>query len=419
MKRAGILISMLILILSVLAGCSKAESAKGNAGDSGSAARETVEITYYTWTQNGSYPEDMIAAFEKKYPYIKVNFELGSSNIEEYLQLQKVKFLSGEGADVTTIRPETREEYVDAGYLMDLSGKGFIKNYNDAFLDMVKVHGKVYSVPYALDAVGTIYNKTLFEKNGWKVPANQKEWLDLCRQIKASGMAATVNGYKDAWPILNDVIPFVHEVLVRDPEIFSKINRGEAAYTDAVFLNAFKEINAYFDSGVLSKEAMGLSYDQALAYFATGKAAMIVHGEWALSGIKSAEPDFEIGILPVFHNDPGEALVSSVSIGQSQAVTSFTKHPEEALLFVEFMSGMEGAQMFADNSANFTPVTGIFSDSTKIWEEILAMPAVPFYWDLQYSGAQAEFMKQMQLMYINEVTPEEAARNIQAVQDKK
>ena len=27
------------------------------------------------------------------------------------------------------------------------------------------------------------------------------------------------DGYKDAWPILNDVIPFVHEVLVRDPDI--------------------------------------------------------------------------------------------------------------------------------------------------------------------------------------------------------
>ncbi len=426
MKKILSLLLVMVMAMMVFGGCAKdnknvAEEKKAAepATKSKDTSNEQVEITYYTWAQLNEYPENMIEAFEKENPNIKVNLEVASTNVEEYLQVQKVKMLSGEGLDVTTLRPETRKEYVDAGYLLDLSGKEFLKNYKQEYLDLVAVEGKIYSIPYALDVMGTIYNKTMFEKNGWKIPTNKKEWLELCDTISNAGITPTVNGYKDAWPIACDIAPFLHGVLVKDPDIFAKIDRGEAKYTDPIFQEAFKEIADYLSSNAVSKDAIGLSYDQAASYFATEKAAMMVHGEWGVGAIQNANPGFEMGTFPILYNKEGEDLIGSVSIGQSQAVTSFSKHPEAALKLVEFMSSQKGAQLFADVMANFTPVSGVTSEGMSLWTDVLTLPALDFYYNLQYSGANAEMYKVLQLMFINEITPEEALQQIQLVQDKK
>ncbi|MBC7961194.1 MAG: extracellular solute-binding protein [Vallitaleaceae bacterium] len=431
MKKFISLVLAVSMMMSIMIGCSKNETTgdvttevKVTTADTettteAAKSEDPVEITFYTWSQLNGYPENMVAAFEAANPDIKVNIEIGSQSVDEYLQMQKVKFLSGEAIDVTTVRPEMRKEYVDAGYLLDLSDQQFLSNFNQSYLDMVAVDGKVYSAPYALDVMGTIYNKTMFEENGWSVPTNQKEWLELCDVISAAGILPTINGYKDSWPILCEVAPFLHEVYVKDPEIFTKINNGEAKYTDANFVEAFTKINDFFHSSAVSKDVLGIGYDQSAADFATGKAAMMVHGEWVVGSIKTASPAFEIGVFPLLHNAEGGALTGSVSIGQSNAVSALSQHPEASLRFLEYISSVEGATFFANAMGNFTPVTGVKSDNMAIWEEVLKLPALDFYYNLQYPGAQAEMQKMFQLMSIGEVTPEEALENIQTEQDKK
>ena len=63
--------------------------------------------------------------------------------------------------------------------------------------------------------------------------------------------------------------------------------------------------------------------------------------------------DFEIGVFPVPLNREGEAQRGIAAVTTTQAVTSFSEHPEEALLFLEFMSTPEAGKMFVESSGKF------------------------------------------------------------------
>lgn len=146
MKRTTRMCMAAAMVLSLLTGCGSspapeqdAQTGEGNtqnnsqenlgaaenqgAEDTVEAAEngEVVELNYYTWigsADKDSYPNNMIAAFQEKYPNIKINVEYGSQNVDEYLQMQKVKLLSGKNLDITTLRAESRQPYVEAGYLL-------------------------------------------------------------------------------------------------------------------------------------------------------------------------------------------------------------------------------------------------------------------------------------------------------------
>lgn len=385
------------------------------------AEGETVELNYYTWYQSsdGSYPANVIEAFEEKYPNIKINLEVGSQNVDEYLELQKVKLLSGKNIDITTVRSESYDSYIAAGYLTDVTGESYLENYSDDYLEMITRDGKVYGIPYAMDIYGCIYNKTMFEENGWSVPTNYQEFQALCDEISAAGITPTVQGYKDSWPMAQDMELLMNKAITADEEIYDKIDAGEAKYTDQMFVDIITDMNEFFHSSAVTEMNMALTYDQAAAYFASGQAAMLMHGEWILDSINGVEPEFEIGICAAPLNDETEEQRGVVAITSVQAVASSCEHPEEAKLFLDYLSSTEGAEYMDASLGNFTPVSGIESEKLKIWEDVLALPSKDFFTDYMYTGVSSEMYKSGQLMFEGQITPEEMCQAMQDAQDKK
>ncbi len=380
-----------------------------------------VTITYYTWVQSadGAYPQNMIDGFEAKYPWITVDFQMGSNTGGEYSQTQAIKLLAGDGIDVTTIKPSDYQQYIDAGYLEDITGEAFLSAYNAAALNAVTSDGKIYGIPFAADVVGVVYNKTMFEANGWAVPANREEYLDLCSKIAATGVTPTVQGIKDTWTTGQEGMVFMQGLYGQNPDLFVNINNGTAKYTDDVVVAALKEMQDFFASDAVSKEAAGLTYDQAASYFATEKAAMMTHGEWIMGPINLAEPEFEVGVFSLPTQKAGEHHYGAAEVGQYQAIVASSQHKEAAKLFLDYVSSAEGAQYFADTMSNMTPVLGVSNPNLTMWAALLAEDSLPFYYDLMYSGAQSEFLKQMQLLYSGDTTAEDMAAAMQAAQDKK
>lgn len=424
-----------VMTVSLFAGCgSSADSGTASDGaeavtdtqqqeqtaDSGTSDGEVVELNYFTWVSSAdkSYPANMIAAFEEKYPNIKVNVEYGSQNVDEYLQMQKVKLLSGKNLDVTTIRAESRQSYTDAGYLLDLSGEDFLNAYSQDYLDMVSTNGSVYCMPYGMDVMGVIYNKAMFEEHGWQIPDSYESYLALCDEIAAEGITPAVQGYKDSWPMAMDLDLFMNRAVVEDPDIYSKIESGEAKYTDPMFQEIFTDMNEYFQTSAVDPNAIGMTYDQACSSFATGQAAMMIHGEWAVSALQTAGMDFEIGVFPVPLNKEGEEQRGITAITSTQVITSFSEHPEEAKLFLEFMSTPEAGKMLVDGSGNFSPVEGVEADAMTIWQDLLKLPSTDFYTDMMGQAACSEMYKATQMMFIGEMTPEEALEDIQQAQEQ-
>ncbi len=404
------------LTISMLAGCGSALATASDEVD-----QTPVTITYYTWVQSadGMYPQNMIDGFEAQYPWITVDFQMGSNTGGEYSETQAIKLLAGDGIDVTTLKPSDYQQYIDAGYLEDITGEDFLSAYNAAALDAVTSDGKIYAIPYAEDVVGVVYNKTMFEKNGWAIPTNREEYLALCDEIAATGVTPTVQGIKDTWTTGQEGMIFMQALYARNPDLFVNINNGTASYTDDAVVAALQEMQDFFASDAVSKAAAGLTYDQAASYFVTEKAAMMTHGEWIMGPINLAEPEFEVGVFSLPTNKEGEAHYGAVEVGQYQAIVASSQHKEAAKLFLDYISSAEGAQYFADTMSNMTPVEGISNAGLDMWAALLSEDSLPFYYDQMYSGAQSEFLKLMQLLYSGDTTAEEMAAALQAAQDKK
>lgn len=384
--------------------------------------QEPCEITYFTWVQSadGQYPQNMLDAFHDKYPWITVNFEKATSQSADRLQNLKVKLLSGEGVDVVTMTPGDWNTIMEAGYIEGLSGEDFLDAYSEADLAPLTVDGNIYGIPYAKDVIGVMYNKDLFAENGWEIPDCKEEWLALCEKAADAGITPMVNGAKDGWPMGNDIVPFVHGLYVENPDIFEKIDAKEKKYTDPEFVACFNEISDYFRSRAVSPDAMGLSYDQALTYFANGKAAMICHGEWAMALIKEAEPDFEVGVFQIPYNEQGETQIGCSEIGQYQVITTISDNKEAAKLLLDYMSSEEGAGFFTASMGNFSAVQGAVTPGMEMWDSLVNdYDTVPFYYDQMFTGTKTEMFSQLQLLFTGDTTVEEALLAIQSAQDKK
>lgn len=392
-----------------------AEAVKA-AGDSG----ETVEINYYTYrNQADVYPEELIEKFEEQNPNIKVNYQV-VKNLDEYLKTQQVRLLSGTDIDVTTVRPESIADYVDAGYLMDITGSEYLNNYRDGMLDKITVDGKVYGIADAINVIGVYYNKDMFEEYGVKVPETYEEFIAACDAFKEEGIYAMANGCKDGWPVAFDIYTYMHDLMVKDPEIFEKANRGEVHYTDAVFTDAFSKINDFYDAGYLSPDSMSFTGDDAVALFVTEQIPMLCQGEWQAPVFDTAELEFELGVFPVPVESTDEIVVP-VSVGTYNAGVASTKHPEEVNKFLEFMSSQEGASITANRMTTFSPVKDVeleVDSAMTLFAPLLEEKSVDFFYSSQNSQDNSEFNKLLQEMFLDVITPEEMAENLENLRDR-
>ena len=79
----------------------------------------------------------------------------------------------------------------------------FTSRYNTAMLNSIARDGKLYYLPGPAQVRGIVYNKTLFEEKGWKVPNDFNSFIALCRTIEASGIApAIMTGYLMDLPVV-------------------------------------------------------------------------------------------------------------------------------------------------------------------------------------------------------------------------
>ena len=84
--------------------------------------------------------------------------------------------------------------------LIDLSKYDFSGNYNEARISQYELDGKVYLLPADYNVIGMLYNASLFEREGWAVPASFAELEALAPVIREAGYdladcAADLPGY--------------------------------------------------------------------------------------------------------------------------------------------------------------------------------------------------------------------------------
>ena len=299
-----------------------------------------------------SYKPEAVAAFEKieeRFNETHDDIHLTIESPNEAVTILKTRFIREDYPDIVGIGGDMNySNFLDAGLFEDLSDLDVLKETKQAYLDMeeelklIPTEGS-YALPYAANAAGILYNKEMFEENGWKIPTTWSEFTTLCETISASGVQPLYLGFKDTWTCMAPWNALA--VGLTDSDICSQVNKGEATFSDAYRETAekIKELVSYAEPNPYA-----YGYNDACTAFARGEAAMYPIGSYAIPQIKSVNPDMNIGSFVMPANDSEEDNVLNSGVDLQFCVMDACENKEAAYEVLDFLMDHESIQTYLD-----------------------------------------------------------------------
>ena len=155
------------MALTMLAGCGSSqeqgsEKSKNAANDQSSSSDISGELNivhFLSEPQKVAALDEMVAGFEEEYPNVKVNQE--STTLENYQDVLKLKFSTGDVPDVVFGAPKTYSTFVESGNIEDITDESYVSRVQENTLQNVKIDGKVYGIPLDVMANAVLYNKDI------------------------------------------------------------------------------------------------------------------------------------------------------------------------------------------------------------------------------------------------------------------
>lgn len=413
--RCHAVASFLLAGAMALTGCSSSdggEAAKpGEAGGDGGGG-QPVTLTMNSWrVEDTEGYKKIIEAFEAENPNIKIDFK--PLKATEYNTILNTALQSDSGPDILQLRPYD-PSLPDAGYLEPLDSVPGISSFPKEVLAAASgKDGKVYGVPLSLNTTQIYYNKKLFEQNGIAVPKSWEELLAAAKTLKDKGIVPISFGAKEGW-----LLSLSHGVIapsVLGDGYYDKLTKGVTSLKGPEFLKSIQrmqELTPYFPENFV-----GLDLNDMRTLFATEKAAMFINGSFELEGIKKLNPELQLDFFPM-PTDDGKSVITTWVDG-SYAVNAKSKHKQEALKFMEFMTTKKFGELFANSLKRISAVPGVTTEEPLVnkMAELSQSSPTPYLMVVYFAHGtpttKQVLENSLQGMYLNKLTPEQVAEEMQ------
>ena len=278
----------------------------------------------------------------------EIHLEIESPN--DAMTVLKTRFIRNDYPDIIGIGGDINySNFLDAGMFMDVSDFDGVSDIKHAYMDIVDElefipEDGVHALPYVANCGGILYNRDMFEENGWKIPTTWTELMSLCETIRSSGKNPFYFGFKDTWTCLAPWNALA--VGLTDPDVCSQVKSGETTFSDAYseVAEKMKELVAYGESNPYA-----YSYNDACTAFARGESAMFAIGSYAVPQIQSVNPDINIDSFTFPANEDANDNVLNSGVDLLLAVMNTCKNKEAAYKVLDFMYQDDTIQIYLDN----------------------------------------------------------------------
>ena len=312
-----------------------------------------------------SYKPEAVKAFEKiekRFNETHDDIHLTISSPNEAMTILKTRFIREDYPDIIAIGGDINySNFLDADLFDDISDLDEVQTVKQAYLDMDKElefipKDGTYALPYVANAAGILYNKDLFEENGWKVPTTWQEFTTLCDEIKQSGTLPLYLGFKDTWTCLAPWNALA--VGLTDSDTCNQVNMGNTTFSDT-YGPVAEKMRALLDYAEKNPYAYG--YNDACTAFARGESAMYPIGSYAIPQIKSVNPDMNIGSFTFPANDEESDNVLNSGIDLQFSVMKACKNKEAAYEVLKYLYDDETIQIYLDDQGGIACKDGDFA----------------------------------------------------------
>lgn len=296
-------------------------------------------ITYWSWTPSA---KDQVAAFEKEYPNVKVNYVNAGTNKEEYTKLQNAIKAGSGGPDVAQIEYYALPQFALTDSLVNLDQYGFgafDKDYTPSTWSSVRIGNGLYGLPQDSGAMALFYNREVFEKYGIAVPKTWDEYVAAAKKLHAA-----------------------------DPGKYLTSDTGEPGFTTSMIWQAggrpftVDGRNVKIDLADAGAKKWTATWNQLLTgkllaplkewsddwfrALGDGTIASLVTGAWMPGNFKSSVPGgagkWAVAPMPTYDGKP----VTSENGGGTQSVLKQSANPALAAGFVRWLNHGNGVKPF-------------------------------------------------------------------------
>jgi len=320
-----------------------------------------VTLSVWSWRpEDAAVYRQIFARFHQSHPHVSVDFKAYKAT--EYNTILSTGLTQAGGPDVAQLRAYGGvQPLIDAGDLVPLDGQvAGLSNFDKSSLDgsRGRKDGKVYGVPLEMSTFQIYYNKTLFAKYHLQPPATWDQMISAAQTLLAAGVTPFAAAGKDTWllPLYKDAFAATR---YGGPAFEKKVLAGQAKFTDPSYVAALAligRLKPYFP-----KDQMGLGETDVQTLFATGRAAMIPEGSFALAPIKAIDPGLDLGVFNV-PPAPGALVPKPLQVGwvdASYGLNARSAHREQARELLQWMTTPEFGTLVADSLRQISLVKGV------------------------------------------------------------
>jgi raffinose/stachyose/melibiose transport system substrate-binding protein len=426
MKKWLSTMTVLALFMTALIGCAGGtEAPKESAGTEPSPSKEapaSEEKVTLKLLQFKVEITDKVKAMADDYMAEHPNVTVDAVVTRDYETILKTRFASGDEPDIFVTKAFT--DIADwSDKLADLSNEPWMDKVSPSAVAGMTVDGKKLGFPMAFEGYGFIYNKDLFAKAGIeKPPATLTELKEVNEKLKAAGVASYAEGYKEWWVLGQHLfnLPFAYE---QDPEAsIAAINKGEKKVNDIANMNGFFDVLDMTVQYGKGAESVGVSYDDQVSSFASGKTAMMQQGVWTIDSILKINPDINMGMFAIPLTDNAADTRLPVGVPGYYVVNGNSKQAEEAKKFLAWMH--ENGQKYLVDSFKLIPAFTDLETSPDLGPLAADLSAyvannqtIPWAHTLWPAGANQEFAKPLQAYVAGQGDREAALNEVQSIWD--
>ncbi|MDP4096772.1 extracellular solute-binding protein [Paenibacillus sp. P96] len=449
-KRFRAIFGCVLATFMILTGCSggtggtEGEQSEGGQMQGGSGA-EPFEMTI-RHTQVGADKqrrlailEDVVKQVEEDVPGVTFTLDGVDSDVNRKEKLRG-EMAAGNPPDIFDLfgSPDSKV-YAQEGMLLDLTPILEEIGIHDSFtsLDPFTYEGKVYGLPLGGSGEGFFYNKAYFEEKGWQPPQTFAEFEQMLADIKADGKVPMAGASKAGWvPLM-----LTNHLWSRyaGPDVTAKLVTGEAKWTDSKVIEAFAKHQEWVNKGYFKQGELGFEYAEYTTQFTSGEAILMYDGTWKSSVFKEGQSgEGMIGKVGFFNIPPVEggtgdqtALMRDVNNGYGfsasvaddprklEAVKSFIKNlfNEEMQLRGLVEDGVLPSMKLDEAVLNESITDDLMKQIVAVLNT--AQTSFPAFDSLVQADVTTEISNiQIQKLIGGQSTPEQAAEQIQKVQDE-
>ncbi|WP_445506520.1 extracellular solute-binding protein [Niallia sp. 03190] len=349
-----------VLIILLMTGCSNS-SMISNPNEVRKLHDSEKQIITFWHTYNDKetevLEEELIPAFEKEYPNIQVRSVNLAFDIELKNSLMARSF-SNRGPDVVRINISWIPEFSQKGFLEPLNTFPDFENihnrFNPKFINIGLRNNIYYSIPLNIYTKAAIFNREILEKLGYsKPPSTMNEVLNLARQHHFSiGMAGL-----SSW----DSFAYLYSLggTVTD----KNFHKASGYLNGDKTLHAVKQLTELYKDKLIDLPVDKLSARENWNRMESGNMLMVDDGPWFYSLLSDASLNQAHKLtLPVPF--PNNNRPVSIIGGENLVIMKGSKHPEEAWIFMKWMTAKKAQLLMAQTGLIPTNM-----EAAKILEE--------------------------------------------------